>query len=63
MGNSNGASKTEDVRGAAPMPVANTAHRLALSLFDEVLKDVRAPYGQKVIPQVTVLVSYRLEEE
>lgn len=64
MGNSNpGASKSRDARRFAPVPVANVANELALELFDEVLKEVRAPYGHKVVPQVTVLISYRIEEE
>lgn len=62
-GSYTGASKTQDVRRSAPIPVANTAYQLAEELFNEVLKDVRVSDEQRVVPEVTVLVSYRIEEK
>lgn len=52
---------TRDAPMNAPASVFTVAGTLASELFDDHLTNVRAPKNKKVVPIVTVAVSYRFE--
>lgn len=53
--------KSKDAGANAPAPISFTAAAIARDLFKEHLEGLRAPAKHRVIPEITVTMSYRLE--
>jgi hypothetical protein len=54
-------SLSNTARTCAPLPVANVAASLAQSLYYEVLSGVTPPKNHKIVPEITVTLTYRFE--
>jgi hypothetical protein len=53
--------RTRTAPSCAPLPVANVAASLARDLFYEKMRYLRPPTDHKIVPEVTVSISYRFE--
>lgn len=54
-------NKTKDAGGNAPAPISFTAAGIARDLFKEHLSNVHAPKDHRVVPEITVSITYRFE--